>query len=80
MPRRVFSFSQLDFKRALRAAEEAGKSVSRVEFALNGNFTLLFGEPEAPPANGHTAESSEANLDRELADWEAKRGDRTVSP
>ena len=68
MPQRPDSFTKTELKRALKSLREIGVPVKGVEFAPNGKFTALVGEPEPAAANG------DADLDRELAEFEARHG------
>ena len=66
-------------RRALTLAKEQKPPVCGLKFTRDG-FTLEIGEPKAAASEAsQKAGPSDADLDRELADWEAKRGDRTVS-
>jgi hypothetical protein len=65
--RRPSNFKKTDVTRAVRAVLAAGVAVARVEFNKNG-FSVMPAMPE-----GQAAAPSD-DLDRELADFEARHG------
>lgn len=66
MARRPCTFKQQDLKRALQAVKSAGIRMQRVEIDESGKFNIIFAT-EGP-------QTSEDDLDRELAEHEARRG------
>lgn len=66
MARCACTFKQQDLTRALRGARAAGFTVQRAEIDKSGKIVVTFaGEgPSSPPDD----------LDRELAEFEARRG------
>jgi len=63
MSRRPARFTQADVARAIKGARMAGIEVRSVEIARDGRISIKAGSP--PVAEGD-------DLDRELADWEAR--------
>jgi len=67
MARGRCSFRQGDATRAARAALAAGLNVQRIEIDRDGRITVVTGKP----AEG---ENASADLDRELAEFNARHG------
>ena len=67
MSRRAQPFTQADITKALKGAEKAGFKVQRAEVRSDGSIILDF---NAPPI----AVSGTVDLDRELAEFEARNG------
>jgi hypothetical protein len=65
MARRPCTFKQQDVTRALRGAKAAGIEIQRVEID-NGKIIIV--------AAGDSPQTSEDELDRELADFRARHG------
>jgi hypothetical protein len=65
MSRGAQTFKQRDVTKAIRAAVKAGVKGWRVEIDKNGKITLTSAE---------SSSSLSDDLDRELADFEARRG------
>jgi hypothetical protein len=63
MSRAPSTFRQQDVTRALRAAAAAGVDIARIEIDKAGKITIIAASGAAEPAN---------DLDRELAEWEAR--------
>jgi len=61
------TFKQGDVTKALRAAEKAGLKVQRAEMRTDGSIILDFNEPPIATLDA-------VDLDRELADFEARNG------
>jgi hypothetical protein len=60
-------FKESDVTRAVRAVAKTGQPVAGVRFNRDGGFTVIVGE-EVP------ADSHASDLDRELAEFEARNG------
>ena len=73
MSRSPSAFRQTDITKALKAVQAAGCSVARVLIGKDGQIEVTT-KPHLPKAGGE-----DADLDRELEDWELHRG-RKVSP
>ena len=67
MSRAPSTFKQRDVTAALKAAAAAGVKLKRIEIAQDGKIVLITGD-------GECAITPDTDLDRELADWEARRG------
>jgi hypothetical protein len=65
MPRARSAFKQQDVTRALRAATAAGALVQSFEITPDGKITVVTAAAPNKPAD---------DLDRELAEFEARRG------
>jgi hypothetical protein len=70
MARRLASFRQTDLTRALRGALTAGLEIARVEIDVQGKIIILPARRGEPVRN-----DTDAHLDRELAEFEARHGD-----
>ena len=70
MSRSPSAFRQTDVTRAVKAVQAAGCSVVRVLIGKDGQIEVTT-EP-APAKAG--AEVADLDLDRELADWDGRRG------
>ena len=81
MGRSPSTFRQTDITRALRAIRAAGYSAVRVLIDKGRIEIATAAEGEAQAATTHAARDGldDTDLDRELADWEQRRG-RQVSP
>ena len=65
MPRAPCTFRQRDLTAAVKAMEAAGKSVSRAEIDARTGKIVVIAIPASAPAD---------ELDRELAEFEARNG------
>lgn len=65
MARGPCNFRQRDLTRALRAAVEAGITVQRIEIRQGGAIVVVTGDTPAAPVD---------DLERELAEFEARHG------
>jgi hypothetical protein len=70
MPRAPSAFRQTDITKALKAVRAAGYSAARVLIGKDGQIEVT---TEPAPAKAK-AGVEDADLDRELADWEGRRG------
>ena len=61
-------FRQTDVTKAVRAVAKAGVTVARVEVSPDGRIVVIAGAP------GQEQNSSTAELDRELGEFEACHG------
>jgi hypothetical protein len=66
MPRGGQAFRQADVTRALRATVAAGIPVQRIEIAKDGRIIVV--------TSGDTPSAPADDLDRELAEFEARHG------
>ena len=64
------TFREADIARALKGASKGGFPVGRVEICKDGAIVLVAGKPGEPDAN-----ISEADLDRELEEFEVRHGE-----
>ena len=69
MSRSAQTFRQVDVSRALKGAAAAGIDVARVEIDRNGNIVLVAGKKAE-----FVLDPGEEDLDRELAELEARNG------
>jgi hypothetical protein len=69
MSRARQTFKQGDVTKAVKAMVAAGLSVGRVEISPEGRIIVIAGRQDQGQNSGTTAE-----LDRELADFEARHG------
>ena len=67
MARAPSAFRQQDVTRAVRAVAAAGVDIARVEIDRFGKIVIVTGKSEAG--------STQDELDRELEEWEARRGE-----
>ena len=74
MSRTPSNFRQTDVTRALKGVQAAGYSAARVLIGKDGQIEVI----TTPAATEAGAEGTD-DLDRELEDWEERRG-RKVSP
>lgn len=65
MRRAPSPFRQRDLTRAIRAVTIAGVGIARVEIGTDGRIVVVTQQPAAGPQD---------DLDRELAEFEARRG------
>jgi hypothetical protein len=72
MARGKLRFRQSDVTRAIKAAVAAGIDVARVEIDKEGKIVIVTGKPD--PVGGNVDD-----LDRELREWEARRGQSRAS-
>ena len=70
LSRRAQNFRQGDVVKALKAAAIAGLNVRRTVFETDGKIVIEYGEPEATEVASPPTE----DLDRELAEFEARHG------
>jgi hypothetical protein len=70
MSRRAQNFRQGDVVKALKAAAIAGLSVRRTVIEIDGKIVIEYGQPEATEVASPPTE----DLDRELAEFEARHG------
>lgn len=68
MARTPSTFRQQDVTRAVRAVAAAGVDIQRVEVDREGKIVIVTGKPALP-------ENPSSDLDRELAEWEARHGE-----
>ena len=68
MSRGLSAFRQSDVTRALRGFAQAGIEVGRCEIAKDGTIIIV-------PRSAIQQEAPQDDLDRELADFEAKHGE-----
>jgi hypothetical protein len=66
MARGQFTFRKNDLTRAIQAAKAAGLDIAKVELDCSGKITIVAAEASA---GGDVDE-----LDRELEEWETRRG------
>jgi hypothetical protein len=59
-------FRQSDLTKAIKVAVKAGVTVGRVQITAAGDIIIIAGTPE------QGQNSSTAELDRELAEWESR--------
>jgi hypothetical protein len=76
MSRTPSAFKQTDITRALKAVRAAGYSAARVLIGKDGQIEVTTTDGKPQTAGGT---SDDPDLDRELADWEERRGHQ-VSP
>jgi hypothetical protein len=69
MSRAPSTFRQADLTRALKAAVAAGVHIARVEIDTTGKIVIVARKPIG------ASETPVDELDRELADWEARHGE-----
>ena len=74
MPRSSSVFRQADITKALKAVRAAGYSAVRVLVGKDGQIEVV-----TTPGSPAKAGAEDADLDRELEDWEERRG-RQVPP
>jgi hypothetical protein len=67
MSRGPSAFKQSDVTRALRGAAKAGMDVGRVEIAKDGRIVVV-------PSSMMSVAAPQDELDRELAEFEARNG------
>jgi hypothetical protein len=67
MPRTPSTFRQQDVTRAVKAVAAAGVDIARVEIDSTGKIVIVTGKPL-------DATAPQDDLDRELQEWEAGRG------
>lgn len=70
MNRRPCTFKQLDVTRALRGAKAAGMDITQIEIGKDGKIVLFTGKP-----GERNADIPRDELDRELAEFEARHGE-----
>ena len=70
--RRPSTFKKTDLTRATKAVLAAGVGVARVQVDRQGTITIVPGEP--PTGSGAGIGVPPDDLDRELADFEARHG------
>jgi hypothetical protein len=70
MSRGPQTFKQGDVTKAIKAAVKAGLPVARVEVSPDGRIVVIAGKPEQGQNSGTEAD----DLDRELAEFEARHG------
>lgn len=63
------AFRQRDIARAVRAVQSTGVGVARVEIGSDGKISILTGKPIEGGQPG-----GQDDLDRELAEFEARHG------
>jgi hypothetical protein len=69
MTRAPSPFRQADVTKAIKGTVAAGVDIARIEIDAVGKIVIVPGKPTGLPA----APADE--LDRELADWEARHGE-----
>ena len=73
---RAANFRKADVARAIAAARAAGIANPTIKIELpNGSVLVIEGDAQKPRAEN----GGNADLDRELADWEKRRGSK-ISP
>lgn len=70
MPRRPAPFKQHDVTRAVRGAIAGGVEIQKIEIDKDGKIVLI---------TGHHPKSCDDVLDQELAEFEARHGQRASS-
>ena len=76
MRRSPSAFRQTDITKALKAVRAAGYGAARVQIDRNGKIditTMAEGEAQADAASA-ADDADDTDLDRELTDWEERRG------
>jgi hypothetical protein len=72
MARTPSNFRQTDISRALKAIRVAGYSAARILIGKDGQIDITTAATE--DGQGKSGEPVDTDLDRELVDWEKRRG------